>query len=92
MDSRLDRWQKEQAFKTLFCRILSLTRIKVNGKAMDSKSFWYKAAAINSCKYIIGQARQGICRRPLAPDADWARVVKHIHKAFVLHKEKKRKH
>ena len=88
MDTRLDMWQRELAFKTLVCRVISLTRIKVQGKTMDSKSFWYKAAGINSCKYILGHARPGICRRPLAPDADWALVVKHIHKAFILNEEK----
>ena len=88
LDNRIDLWQQEQAFKSLINRIMQITKVKHHGKSISAQDYWFKASAINSCKYILGHARPGVCRRPVAEDAEWKQVASILHDAYDKQKEK----
>jgi hypothetical protein len=78
---QLDTLRQEHAFRTAATKIFSLTKFRMDNKAVTSKAFWAGAPFINAAKVVIGHARAGLCRRPIIDNSDWAHVVRCIIQA-----------
>ena len=72
----LDLLSQEHAFRTAVRRIFTKCTFRAKFKCISIKAMWSPAPFISAAKDILGHARAGICRRPIASNSDWAHVIR----------------
>ena len=71
----LDLASMERLFRVLCTRAVKACHFRQGGTKFTMQEVFRPANTVTSLRHILGHHRPGICRRPLATNEHWARIV-----------------